>query len=147
MAQTEEDSSSSDPDSEAAEDEREKLVVKTLSAYYNEFGGSSLESPKHLHLSLQSNNSCLICLSTVKRVQAVWSCKLCYTMFHLVCIQQWAKDGILVKNSTLSEEFFPSLPLMWTCPKCRGEYHRTDVPVVYLCFCGKQVFCVDLCYI
>lgn len=122
-----------------SEEECEKLVIKTLSGYCDELDGSSAESLSLLQLTLQNNFSCLICLSGIRRMQAVWSCKLCYTMFHLVCIQQWAKDGVVVKNLILSEDLFPSIPLMWTCPKCRGEYSRVDVPSVYRCFCGRQV--------
>ena len=122
-----------------SDEECEELVVNALSDYCNELGGNSAESKNLLYLTLQNNCSCLICLSCIKRSQAVWSCKLCYTIFHLVCIQQWAKDGVVVRNTTLSEDLFPSIPLMWTCPKCRGEYSRMDVPSKYRCFCGKQV--------
>ena len=127
-------SSSSD-----SEEESEELVVKTLSGYCNELGGKSTEPINLLHITVQNNYSCLICLSGIKRLHAVWNCKLCYTVFHLMCIQQWAKDGVVVRNTTLSEELFPSVPLWWTCPKCRGEYRRSDVPSLYRCFCGKQV--------
>ncbi len=124
---------------EESSEECDKLVVKTLGRYCSELDGSSAESIDLLHLALQNSDSCLICLSDIERVQAVWSCKLCYTMYHLVCIQQWAKDGVVVRNTTLSEDLFPSIPLLWTCPKCREEYSKVNVPSVYQCFCGKQV--------
>lgn len=124
-------------DSES-EEESQELMIKALSGYYSELGGIE-ESENILQIALNKNNSCLICLSGIKRVQAVWSCRLCYTLFHLVCIQQWAKDGVFVKNAILSEELFPNIPLKWTCPKCRTNYNRADTPSVYLCFCGKQV--------
>lgn len=131
--------------SSESDEENERLVLKTLSGYRNELDGTSAESVNSLQLALQNSLSCLICLSGIRRIQAVWSCKLCYTTFHLVCIQQWAKDGVVVKNLILSEDLFPSIPLMWTCPKCRGEYRRDDIPSTYHCFCGKQVIRKSYC--
>lgn len=131
-----------DVSSESEEENQEIVFFKALNRYCLELGGSkTIDKAKYkdfLKVTF-NNNSCLICLSGVKRLQAVWSCRLCYTLFHLVCIQHWAKDGVMVKNAILSEEFFPGISLKWTCPKCRGEYNPTDTPSIYKCFCGKQV--------
>lgn len=119
-----------------SEEESQELVVKALSGYYSELGVSGETFTSVLPLC---NNSCLICLSGIKRIQAVWNCSLCYTSFHLVCIQHWAKDGIESRNSILSEVLFPGIQSKWTCPKCRVEYDRMDTPSVYQCFCKKKV--------
>lgn len=129
------DNSSSESDSE----ESREVVVETLKGYWSELGGIEETYANFLQVSVYDDKSCLICLSRIKRVQAVWNCALCYTSFHLVCIQHWAKDGIESRNSVLSEVLFPGVQSKWTCPKCRVEYNRTDVPSVYFCFCRKKV--------
>ena len=128
----EDDSSSSQSD-----DDSQEVVVKALQSYCSELDGSTM--PSNLLQMALYDHSCLICLSGIKRIQAVWSCKLCYCLFHLVCIQQWAKDSISLPNMVLSEDLFPSVLVKWSCPKCRGEYNKVDVPSMYLCFCGKKV--------
>jgi NF-X1-type zinc finger protein NFXL1 len=128
-----------DDASSDSEEEGEGVMMKTLNGYYSELGGVEWAPSIAFRVNLR-DNSCLICLSGVKRHQAVWNCALCYTPFHLFCIQHWAKDGIeSSKNSILSEALFPGLQLQWTCPKCRTGYDRIDVPSLYKCFCGKKV--------
>ena len=133
MAEGEESSSSNESGGEG-----EELVAKALNKYYSELGES--KEPLDLLQFTSNDRSCLICLSGIKRAQAVWSCGLCYCLFHLVCIQQWARDGVAIRNPILSEDLFPNVSVHWTCPKCRGQYDQRDSPTVYRCFCGKQVF-------
>lgn len=123
--------------SDESEEESQELVANALSGYCSELGGNEIPSTNILQVTL---NTCLICLSGVKRSQAVWNCRVCYTCFHLVCIQQWAKDGIQSRNSVLSEALFPGVVSKWTCPKCRFEYERADIPSRYQCFCRKKVW-------
>ena len=68
----------------------------------------------------------------------VWSCVQCYCLFHLQCIQQWARDGER-QLSLLSLELFPGQEIRWSCPKCRLDYPTSQFPKTYVCFCGKQV--------
>ncbi len=124
--------SSSDSDEDCHE-----LVTKALSGYCSELNG--IMAPNDLLKVALHDHSCLICLSGIRRSQAVWSCKLCYCLFHLVCIQQWARDGVMIKNPVLSQDLFPNLSISWSCPKCRGEYDRAETPSLYKCFCGNQV--------
>lgn len=126
-------------DSSDSEEQNEVVMKKTLGHYSSELGLN--DSIGNLKVN---DNCCLICLSGIKRVQATWSCKLCHCMFHLVCIQQWAKDGVLLlrTSSVLSEDLFPSLAANWSCPACRGDYGKSDTPKLYKCFCGKQVLCI-----
>ncbi len=127
-------------DSSESEDSEEEAEVlkKTLSFYGSDLKDSNSSFEGFLK---GKDSSCLICLSGVRRTQAVWSCKLCYRIFHLVCIQQWAKDSILLRttNSILSEDLFPNVVSNWSCPACRGEYTKADTPQKYKCFCSKKV--------
>lgn len=129
-----------DGSSESSNSDEENLVLmkkNTLSHYSSELGQSGSQTCVHLKLM---DNCCLICLSGIKRDQAIWNCKLCHRMFHLVCMQQWAKDAMLLSSSSvLSEHLFPSVSASWSCPACRGDYSKSETPKLYKCFCGKQV--------
>ncbi|KAH9702508.1 NF-X1-type zinc finger protein NFXL2 [Citrus sinensis] len=87
--------------------------------------------------------SCLICLERIKPSDPTWHCStLCYSIFHLICIQSWARQ-----SSDLSASLAASrLPITaekaaesstWNCPKCRSQYSKSQIPKKYLCFCGK----------
>ncbi|XP_065844834.1 NF-X1-type zinc finger protein NFXL1-like [Oscarella lobularis] len=80
---------------------------------------------------------CLICISSVKRDNPVWNCCGCFTVFHLQCIQKWARDGVALRqlHGTATEEKTEH----WFCPKCRKEYVASQCPTQYLCFCGKEI--------
>ena len=49
---------------------------------------------KEALLQTISSGSCLICISEVKKKDAIWSCQACHCSFHLNCIQRWAQDSI-----------------------------------------------------
>ncbi|KAH9767107.1 NF-X1-type zinc finger protein NFXL2 [Citrus sinensis] len=87
--------------------------------------------------------SCLICLERIKPSDPTWHCStICYSIFHLICIQSWARQ-----SSDLSASLAASrLPITaekaaesstWNCPKCRSQYSKSQIPKKYLCFCGK----------
>ena len=123
-------------------EENSDVFTNALRSYYSELNTSSStiytkKKPDELLRSVLGG-TCLICLNLIERKEAVWSCKLCYELFHLVCIQQWAKDGV-VSHTVLSQNIFPGISFKWTCPKCRGEYAKTDLPTVYWCYCGEKV--------
>uniref|UniRef100_H3C756 Nuclear transcription factor, X-box binding-like 1 n=1 Tax=Tetraodon nigroviridis TaxID=99883 RepID=H3C756_TETNG len=80
--------------------------------------------------------TCLICISSVRRSQAVWSCSSCFSLFHLPCIQKWARDSAFLASSVTDEDFGQRRH-PWPCPKCRAEYPPEDTPTRYECYCGK----------
>ncbi|KAJ4828026.1 hypothetical protein Tsubulata_035105 [Turnera subulata] len=87
--------------------------------------------------------SCLICLERIRLSDPTWSCtSLCYAVFHLFCIQSWARQA----SDLAAARSASRLPISadqaassasWNCPKCRSEYARGQIPKAYLCFCGK----------
>lgn len=83
-----------------------------------------------------SDEACIICLESIRRTAAVWSCRVCYVMMHLTCVQSWITGGVK-KATVLSKEHFPAVHGEWSCPKCRSSYAQKDAPKKYLCFCGK----------
>ncbi|XP_065870669.1 NF-X1-type zinc finger protein NFXL2 [Euphorbia lathyris] len=87
--------------------------------------------------------SCLICLERIKPSDPTWSCNsICYAVFHLHCIQSWARQASDLSAYRASAR----LPISaekaaetstWNCPKCRSEYTKSQIPKTYFCFCGK----------
>ncbi|KAJ7959647.1 NF-X1-type zinc finger protein NFXL2 [Quillaja saponaria] len=87
--------------------------------------------------------SCLICLERIRLSDPTWSCtSLCFAVFHLVCIQSWARQA----SDLAAARAATRLPVtadkaaessVWNCPKCRVEYSKSQIPKYYTCFCGK----------
>lgn len=57
------------------------------------------------------------------RTSSVWSCKTCYTVFHLHCIKRWSSR----ENESAQQ---------WRCPGC--NLPQEDTLSAYLCWCGKE---------
>ncbi|TQD83366.1 hypothetical protein C1H46_031076 [Malus baccata] len=87
--------------------------------------------------------SCLICLERIRPADPTWSCtSVCFSVFHLICIQSWARqasDLSALRASTrlpISAQKAAEVSV-WNCPKCRIEYPHSQIPKNYYCFCGK----------
>jgi len=135
--------SGSESEEEEEDMEYNELLRSTLKMYYQDLNVAAGDDavPGDVLMSssmLAATGSCLVCLSSIRRSQAVWSCIQCYCLFHLQCIQQWVRDGTR-QQTLLSPELFPAQELYWSCPKCRRDYPHSQFPQEYVCFCGKQV--------
>ena len=86
--QTSEEESSEEQ--EPLEDSNE-IIEKVFNAYNYKDQDSRT---KEALLQSISPGSCLICISDVKRKDAIWSCESCHCSFHMNCIQRWAQDSI-----------------------------------------------------
>ena len=94
----------SDSDEES-DDDNEKLQ-RLIDGYSNSSGGGDLDSDfvKNVVAGLKNvltSTSCLICISSVKKNDAIWSCENCYNSFHINCIQKWAKARTLNQGQEL----------------------------------------------
>ncbi len=79
---------------------------------------------------------CPICTSEVLRNSRVWSCKTCWTVFHLTCISTWAKnDGSTHIQHRYAEDELPQ-PRQWRCPGC--NLPKDTLPTLYTCWCEKE---------
>lgn len=78
---------------------------------------------------------CAICTSEVLRNSKIWSCKTCWTVFHLSCVTKWSKNEGSTQQRQ-QEEGIP-LPRQWRCPGC--NLPKDDLPGAYTCWCGKEV--------
>ena len=66
---------------------------------------------------------CMVCLDKVRQQHSTWDCHNCFQIFHINCIQRWAR-------STTQESG-------WRCPGCQVVTHA--VPREYRCFCRKML--------
>ncbi|GLC51639.1 hypothetical protein PLESTB_000524100 [Pleodorina starrii] len=99
------------------------------------------------HLTNVDSSCCLICLNHIRPTEAVWHCERgCYTVLHLVCIQEWARSQVDTARAKAaarslqepaSAEALRAAVVEWGCPKCRSTYPTADIPRQYKCFCGK----------
>ncbi|KAM6440614.1 NF-X1-type zinc finger protein NFXL1 isoform 2-T2 [Liasis olivaceus] len=130
-----------DGDDEEIEGKHGQILAKTFTKYTNQTDGdaSELERTKqYMNDAFQSGAlTCLICIASIKRNQAVWSCSGCFCIFHMPCIQKWAKDSLFLVSSPLTDDDFGKKDYPWPCPKCRFEYKRSEIPTRYYCYCGK----------
>ncbi|XP_061664991.1 NF-X1-type zinc finger protein NFXL1 [Syngnathoides biaculeatus] len=134
-------SSEEDDDDDDEEEHKDAHVLKsTFTAYASHTGGdvTGLQRTGHFVSELFASGAltCLICIASVKRTQPVWSCSGCFSLFHLPCIQKWARDSVFLLSSATDVDF-GSKQHPWPCPKCRAEYSHADTPARYMCFCGK----------
>ncbi|KAG8231256.1 hypothetical protein J437_LFUL011110 [Ladona fulva] len=133
-------SSSEEEDDDNNSDDILGKVLQT----YAQLGGASHDLGRtqlFLEEVFQSGSAtCLICISTVGKNEAIWNCCLCYCFFHLNCLQRWAQESIMHQKRALEEQPLNTAPdFCWSCPKCRHMYPESEIPSKYLCFCGKRV--------
>ncbi|XP_061524882.1 NF-X1-type zinc finger protein NFXL1 [Phycodurus eques] len=134
---------SSEDDDDEDDDEEHKdarVLESTFTAYASHTGGdvTGLQRTGQYVSELFTSGAltCLICIASVKRTQPVWSCSGCFSLFHLPCIQKWARDSVFLLCSATDEDFGRKQH-PWPCPKCRAEYSHADTPARYMCYCGK----------
>lgn len=133
-------SSSEDEGDEETEGKHGKILARTFTTYTNQTDGDTTElqrTRQYVNDAFQAGAmTCLICIASVKRNQAVWSCSGCFCLFHMPCIQKWAKDSVFLVSS-ITDDDFGKKDYPWHCPKCRFEYQRVETPSRYYCYCGK----------
>ncbi|KFY26225.1 hypothetical protein V493_04220 [Pseudogymnoascus sp. VKM F-4281 (FW-2241)] len=81
---------------------------------------------------------CPICTSEVLKNSKVWSCKTCWTVFHLSCVKKWAKnEGSTQQNRQQLQDGELPPARQWRCPGC--NLPKDDMPDSYTCWCAKDV--------
>lgn len=80
---------------------------------------------------------CAICTNEISRNSKVWSCRTCWTVFHIGCIKKWSKnEGSAVAHQQVPEgEALPAK--QWRCPGC--NLPKDVLPSNYSCWCEKEV--------
>jgi len=100
-----------DSSEDSFSEDDESNDVEIISTVFNLYGKSSAELKKTEQIlkdSLRSGTSvCLICIASLKKTDAIWSCSKCYCSLHLPCIQRWAKDSIYFQTEAASDQVVP----------------------------------------
>ncbi|XP_051914519.1 NF-X1-type zinc finger protein NFXL1, partial [Hippocampus zosterae] len=129
-----------DDDDDGKEHKDARVLQSTFITYASHTGGDITDlqrTGQYVSELFQSGAlTCLICIASVKRTQPVWSCSGCFSLFHLPCIQKWARDSVFLLCSATDEDFGRKQH-PWPCPKCRTEYSHAATPTRYVCYCGK----------
>ncbi|KAL1808985.1 hypothetical protein ACET3Z_025975 [Daucus carota] len=124
-------------------------LSSTIFRSYIEISGNSSPDLTKIQSFLTSSRagalSCLICLERIKPIDPTWSCtSRCFDVFHLLCIQSWARQSSDLASARASTRLPISASVaasdthaIWNCPKCRSEYSKSNIPKTYYCFCGK----------
>ncbi|CAH0384192.1 unnamed protein product [Bemisia tabaci] len=116
--------------------DKSSVLSSVLKAYAN-LGGSVSHIGRTEHdieSQLQSGAiTCLICISSVKRPEQIWTCQKCFCIFHLQCMRLWVRDSVSLKRIKEPGKH----NVNWNCPNCRSEYEPSEAPERYFCFCGK----------
>jgi transcriptional repressor NF-X1 len=78
---------------------------------------------------------CAICTNEVSRNSKIWSCRTCWTVFHIGCIKKWSKnEGAGVAHNRNEEE---PAARQWRCPGC--NLPKDVLPSSYSCWCEKEI--------
>lgn len=83
---------------------------------------------------------CPICTSELGRRSRVWSCELCWTVFHLSCIKKWStNEGAAAQNGPRQPDDGNGSvnTRAWRCPGCNLSHEI--FPSTYSCWCEKEV--------
>lgn len=80
---------------------------------------------------------CIVCCDSIKISHKTWNCPNCFNVFHLKCIQPWAKTSAVKEESNGSDSNNRSRNKNkeWRCPTCQSV--QQTFPHNYFCFCGK----------
>jgi transcriptional repressor NF-X1 len=86
---------------------------------------------------LRSNQcECVVCTEAVGRRDRLWSCRLCFGIFHLPCIVYWANTQYEQQRAEAQrKQFSGSVGELFRCPLCQGSNPAASTGR-YLCFCG-----------
>ena len=79
---------------------------------------------------------CPICTNEVDRNSKVWSCKTCWTVFHLSCIKKWSTNEGSTQAQRRNENGDLPPPRQWRCPGC--NLPKDVLPSTYMCWCAKE---------
>ncbi|KAI8334560.1 hypothetical protein BC941DRAFT_431555 [Chlamydoabsidia padenii] len=81
------------------------------------------------HELSNSTYECMVCWDVVRPAHHTWTCDTCWAVFHVNCIEKWAKKSLEDTSTNL-------MITSWRCPGC--QHKRKAIPQDYFCFCGKQ---------
>lgn len=109
----------------------------------------------------KASYECMICCDSIGITGKTWSCTNCFNVFHLTCVQQWARKSnttetalaMPASGSLIQDNSLPTTSSLissqrtnnnskkrscdeWRCPTC--QHLQKKFPHNYYCFCGKR---------
>lgn len=69
--------------------------------------------------------TCLVCTCEIDQDSTIWSCRLCYRVYDLDCIRDWAIRGSSTDKTSKQ----------WRCPSCNVATNK--IPSRFTCWCGR----------
>ena len=80
---------------------------------------------------------CVVCTEVLGRRDRLWSCRLCFGIFHLPCIVYWANTQFEQQRAeALRNRFSGTVGESFRCPLCQGP-NVADTTRSYKCYCGS----------
>jgi NF-X1-type zinc finger protein NFXL1 len=95
---------SSEDDDGSGGDQHDELLEKVFQSYsLSGSGNDAKERTKEAIVNSMKRglNSCLICIGSIKKNDAIWNCVHCCCSFHINCIQRWGKDSIFQQKQDI----------------------------------------------
>lgn len=80
----------------------------------------------------KSKYECMVCYQYIRNDKPIWSCHVCFHIFHLQCIKKWANSSTTTRPDETTEA-----PSEWRCPGCQTP--NEHVPTKSTCFCTKKL--------
>ncbi|KAF2429848.1 hypothetical protein EJ08DRAFT_575957, partial [Tothia fuscella] len=80
---------------------------------------------------------CAVCTNEVFRNSKVWSCRTCWSVFHLTCIKRWASSEVSTAAQHRNEDGETAFPRQWRCPGC--NLPKDVMPGQFTCWCEKEL--------
>lgn len=96
-------------------------------------GADDITSRIHREIS-SGAYECMVCYGSVNRRAKIWSCRCCWAVYHLNCIQKWGKQGLQQETRGPVGAYEPQKS--WRCPACNNP--STLLPDLYTCWCEKE---------
>lgn len=112
-------------------------IIKDMRPHTNTVKGAE-DIGTRVHKEIASGAyECMVCYGGVTRKSKIWNCKCCWAVFHLNCVQKWAKQGLEQPPSRpVGADGEPSRR-SWRCPACNNP--DEEVPQTYTCWCEKTI--------
>lgn len=112
-------------------------IVKDMRPHTNTIQGAE-DIGTRVHKEIASGAyECMVCYGGLTRKAKIWNCKCCWAVFHLNCVQKWAKQGLEQPPSRATRADGEPSKRSWRCPACNNP--DEEVPQTYTCWCEKTV--------
>lgn len=118
-------------------DGRRFPIVQDMRPHTNTFQGAE-DIGTRVHKEIASGvYECMVCYGGLTRKAKIWNCKCCWAVFHLNCVQKWAKQGLEQPPPRQIGADGEHSRRSWRCPACNNP--DEEVPQMYTCWCEKTV--------